>query len=231
MCGKMTPPAPSSTRMVAARLLKHGNNTWATPLTSALGVFGSVHIGCYQQVGLGHGRGWDRRFYKRMPPTCLPVLPPIEMLGIPPPVVPPRRTQGPLHGKLGLRADQQGSLEQSGAGCRMYRAHPSGPTHTHTRRPLPHQPGHALFPTLLSAPQAYMYNQVTWALEILGPTVTAHDLGRMHEAIIATSTVYMLFAFFNFLVGLWRKIIQVKQDTEGACVSLRTAKARKSRGG
>ncbi|KAG2444561.1 hypothetical protein HXX76_001306 [Chlamydomonas incerta] len=62
---------------------------------------------------------------------------------------------------------------------------------------------------------AYMYNQVTWALEILGPTVTAHDLGRIHEAIIATSTVYMIFAFFNFLVGLWRKVIQVKQDTEG----------------
>ncbi|KAG2449153.1 hypothetical protein HYH02_005900 [Chlamydomonas schloesseri] len=62
---------------------------------------------------------------------------------------------------------------------------------------------------------AYMYNQVNWALEILGPTVTAPNLGRIHEAIIATATVYMIFAFLNFVVGLWRKVIQVKQDLEG----------------
>ncbi|GLC34923.1 hypothetical protein PLESTB_001178600 [Pleodorina starrii] len=59
---------------------------------------------------------------------------------------------------------------------------------------------------------AVMLHQVEYSLGVLGPSVTAPELGRVNEALKGTSSAYMLFACALFALGLCRKLLSVEHD-------------------
>ncbi|GIL54330.1 hypothetical protein Vafri_9907 [Volvox africanus] len=60
-----------------------------------------------------------------------------------------------------------------------------------------------------------LLHQVEYSLDVLGPSVTAPNLGRVEEAIKGTSSMYMLFACALFGLGLFRKLMSVEHDLSG----------------